>query len=78
MADTAADTPPNTEADTPPPGNTDNDDVAHVDTVSGPPFGMDPFVTLIPPRHQPYEVSCPLLPRPAKGGVLLAFPSVHY
>jgi hypothetical protein len=53
--DTEADTPPNNiEANTPPPDNADNDDAAHVDTVSGPPSGMDPSVTLIPPQHQTY------------------------
>ena len=57
QADTPGDThtPPDTDnpaeiqvaPDTPAPDN-----VAHVGTVSGPLYGMDPSVTSIPPQHQ--------------------------
>jgi hypothetical protein len=74
--DTEADTPHDIEADTPSPDNvvdTPHDHAAHADTVSGPPSGIDPSVTMIPPQHQPYQVSCPPLPRPAKGGHIASF-----
>ena len=65
--DIEADSPPDIEADTPAPNN-----VVDADTVSGPPSGIDPSVTMIPPQHQPYQVSCPL-PRPTKGGCTACF-----
>ena len=65
--DIEADSPPDIEADTPAPNN-----VVDADTVSGPPSGIDLFVTMIPPQHQPYQVSCPL-PRPTKGGCTACF-----
>ena len=73
VADTEADTPPNTVVDTPPdieadtsPGteaDTPHDVAVDVDTdiVLGPPPRMDLSVTLIPPQHQPYQVLCPHL-----------------
>jgi len=74
--DTKTDTPPDIEADTPPPNNVAD---TRRDIVSGPPTGMDPSVTLIPPQHQPYEVSCPdlSLDQPYEG-VLRASPSALY
>jgi len=46
-------TPPDTDtsADTPAPDNAAH--ANHAGTVSGPPSGMDPSVTSIPPQHQP-------------------------
>jgi len=49
-----AHTPHDTEADMPPPDNvadTSHDVAADADTVSGPPTGIDPSVTLMPPQH---------------------------
>jgi len=74
--DIEADTPPDIEADTPPPDNADNSDATHADTVSGPPYEIDPSVTMRLPQHLSYQVSCPPLPRPAKGGCTACF-SLH-
>ena len=57
------------EVDTPAPDNA-------VNTVSGPPSGIDSSVTMRPPQHQPYQVMCPPslpLPRPGKGGRTACF-----